>query len=69
MDFKQHIAIVPVDPKECIVFKDITTLLNEGKAYKAATDAIVKYAKKREIDMVVVPEAPCFIIGCPVSYA
>ena len=47
MDFKQHIAIVPDYPKEGIVFKDITPLMNDGKAYKAATDAIVEYAKER----------------------
>lgn len=46
MDFKQHIAIVPDYPKEGIVFKDITPLMNDGKAYKAATDAIVEYAKR-----------------------
>ena len=53
MDFKQHIAIVPDYPKEGIVFKDITPLMNDGKAYKAATDAIVEYAKERDIDLVV----------------
>lgn len=53
MDFKQHIAIVPDYPKEGIVFKDITPLMNDGKAYKAATDAIVEYAKERDIDVVV----------------
>ena len=68
MDFKQHIAIVPDYPKEGIVFKDITPLMNDGKAYKA-TDAIVEYAKERDIDVVVGPEARGFIIGCPVSYA
>ncbi|MBL2049424.1 adenine phosphoribosyltransferase, partial [Klebsiella pneumoniae] len=69
MDFKQHIAIVPDYPKEGIVFKDITPLMNDGKAYKAATDAIVEYANERDIDLVVGPEARGFIIGCPVSYA
>ncbi|MBO1579272.1 adenine phosphoribosyltransferase [Bacillus sp. XF8] len=69
MDFKQHIAIVSDYPKEGIVFKDITPLMNDGKAYKAATDEIVAYAKERDIDLVVGPEARGFIIGCPVSYA
>lgn len=49
MDFKQHIAIVPDYPKEGIVFKDITPLMNDGKAYKAATDEIVAYAKKETL--------------------
>ena len=43
--------------------------MNDGKAYKAATDAIVEYANNGDIDVVVGPEARGFIIGCPVSYA
>ena len=69
MDFKKYIAIVPDYPKEGIVFKDISPLMNDGEAYKAATDAIVEFAKEKEIDLIVGPEARGFIIGCPVAYA
>lgn len=69
MDLKQYVTIVPDWPKEGIVFKDITTLMDNGQAYKYATDQIVEYAKEREIDLVVGPEARGFIIGCPVAYA
>lgn len=69
MDLKQFVAIVPNYPKEGIVFKDITPLMNDGEAYKYATDQIVSYAKERQIDLVVGPEARGFIIGCPVAYS
>ncbi|WP_042459087.1 adenine phosphoribosyltransferase [Neobacillus dielmonensis] len=69
MDLKQFIAIVPDYPKEGIVFKDITPLMNNGEAYKFATDSIVEYAKDKQIDIIVGPEARGFIIGCPVAYA
>ncbi|PKR85196.1 adenine phosphoribosyltransferase [Heyndrickxia camelliae] len=69
MDLKQYVTIVPDWPKEGIVFKDITTLMDNGEAYKFATDEIVKYAQEKEIDLVVGPEARGFIIGCPVAYA
>ena len=69
MDFKQHIAIVPDYPKEGIVFKDITPLMNDGKAYKAQQMQSLNTQKERDIDVVVGPEARGFIIGCPVSYA
>ncbi|WP_042354947.1 adenine phosphoribosyltransferase [Bacillus rubiinfantis] len=69
MDLKQFIAIVPDYPKEGIVFKDITPLMNDGEAYKYATDQIVHYAKDKQIDLIVGPEARGFIIGCPVAYA
>lgn len=69
MDYKNYIEIVQNYPKEGIVFKDITPLMNDGDAYKAAINDIVKYAKDKEVDIVVGPEARGFIIGCPVSYA
>ena len=69
MDLKQYIAIVEDWPKPGIKFKDITPLMANGKAYKYATDQIVKFAKEKEIDIIVGPEARGFIIGCPVAYA
>ncbi|HJV31074.1 MAG TPA: adenine phosphoribosyltransferase [Bacillales bacterium] len=69
MDLKQFITIVPDWPKPGIKFKDITTLMDNGEAYRFATDQIVKYAKEKAIDLVVGPEARGFIIGCPVAYS
>ena len=69
MDLKHYISIVEDYPKEGISFKDITTLMDNGEAYKYATDQIVQFAKEKQIDIVVGPEARGFIIGCPVSYA
>ncbi|MCA0969970.1 adenine phosphoribosyltransferase [Halobacillus litoralis] len=69
MDYKEHIAIVEDWPKEGVQFKDITPLMDNGPAFKAAVDEIVEYAKKKDIDIVVGPEARGFIVGCPVSYA
>ena len=69
MDLKQFIAIVPDYPKPGITFKDITPLMNDGEAYKYATNQIVSYAKDKQIDLIVGPEARGFIIGCPVAYS
>lgn len=69
MDLKQYVAIVEDFPKEGIRFKDITPLMHNGEAYKYATDQIVEYAKNRDVDIIVGPEARGFIIGCPVAYA
>jgi adenine phosphoribosyltransferase len=69
MDLKQFITIVPDWPKPGIKFKDITTLMDNGEAYRYATDQIVAYARERQIDLVVGPEARGFIIGCPVAYS
>jgi adenine phosphoribosyltransferase len=69
MDLEKYIEVVPDYPKPGISFKDITPLMNDGEAYKEATDQIVHYARNKEIDLVVGPEARGFIIGCPVAYS
>ncbi|MGM7636560.1 adenine phosphoribosyltransferase [Bacillus sp. Hm123] len=69
MDLRQFIKIVPDWPKPGIKFKDITPLMESGEAFRYATDQIVEYAKEKQIDLVVGPEARGFIVGCPVAYS
>lgn len=69
MDLKSYVSEVPNWPKDGVSFKDITTLMDDGEAYGYATDQIVDYARKKEVDVVVGPEARGFIIGCPVAYS
>ncbi|NMA89995.1 MAG: adenine phosphoribosyltransferase, partial [Amphibacillus sp.] len=57
MDYKQFITLVEDWPKEGVQFKDITTLMDNGVAYKSAVDEIVQYAKDRQVDIIVGPEA------------
>ena len=69
MDFKKYITVVPDWPKEGIRFKDITPLMDNGKAYKAAIDQMAEFAKEKGIDIVVGPEARGFVVGCPIAYS
>lgn len=69
MDLKQYVTTVENWPKPGISFKDITTIMDNGTAYKYATDQIVTYAKEVGAEIIVGPEARGFIIGCPVAYA
>jgi len=69
MDFKDYITIVPDYPKKGIRFKDITTLMEDGHAYKQAIDQMAEFAKDKAIDVVVGPEARGFVVGCPIAYA
>lgn len=69
MDLKQFVTIVEDWPKPGIRFKDITTIMDNGPAYKYAVDEIVKYAREVGAEVIVGPEARGFIIGCPVAYA
>lgn len=69
MDYKKHIKIVNDWPQEGVEFKDITPLMDNGKAFKSAVDEIVDFAKEKKTDIIVGPEARGFIVGCPVAYA
>ncbi len=67
MDYKKYIANVVNFPKEGINFKDITPLMLNGEAFKAACTDIVEYAREVGAEVVVGPEARGFIFGCPVA--
>ena len=67
MDFKQHIASIPGFPKEGIIFRDVTPLLEDKDAFKACIDDLAAHAKDLGVDVVVGPESRGFIFGCPVA--
>ena len=69
MDFKSFIRVIPDFPQPGISFKDITTLLQDGKAYRAAIDALHEAVKDQQIDYVAGPEARGFVVGAPLALA
>ncbi|MDA8351926.1 MAG: adenine phosphoribosyltransferase [Firmicutes bacterium] len=69
MDFKEKIRLIQDFPQPGVNFKDITTLLKDGKAFHAAIDQMVEQLKSKEIDLVIGPEARGFVVGTPLAYA
>lgn len=67
-DLKQKIRDIPDFPKKGIVFKDITPLLADGKAFRIAIDQIAAQFSDRNIDLVVGIEARGFIIAAALAY-
>lgn len=65
MNLKDYVTVVDGWPKEGISFKDITTVMDNGKVYKYATDQIVAYAREKGAELIVGPEARGFIMGVP----
>ena len=63
MDLASYIRDVPDFPKEGIVFKDITTLLQEPKAFQSAVDQMVAPFRGKGISAVVGIESRGFIFG------
>lgn len=68
MELKGTIRDIPDYPKQGILFRDITTLLKDGKAFSELINKILNSLKDKKIDAVVCPEARGFIIGTPVAY-
>ena len=52
MDLKQTVREIKDFPKEGIDFKDITTLLQDGKALKFAIDEFIADLKDKNVDII-----------------
>ena len=68
MDLKKHIRSIPDYPKKGILFRDITTLIKDAKAFKYTNDKIIELARKIEFDKVAAIESRGFVFASTVSY-
>ena len=68
MELAKLIRDVPDFPIEGILFKDITTLLQNPRAFRKAVDALAERYMGREIDRVVAIESRGFLFGAPLAY-
>jgi len=66
-NLKDYIRNIPDFPKPGILFRDITTLLKDKKAFKIAVNALSNKYKNKKIDKVVAVEARGFILGGAVA--
>ena len=69
MDLKKYIRSIPDYPKKGILFRDITTLIKDPKAFKFTNDKIIEIAKKMQFDKVAAIESRGFVFASTVSYA
>ena len=67
MDYKKYVASVPDFPKEGILFRDITPLMQDGVAFNSACNELIEFAKEVGAEVVVGPESRGFIFGCPIA--
>lgn len=65
---KEHVRDIPDFPKPGIMFKDITPLLADKKAFTYTIDAIAHHFDRDEIDKVVGIEARGFMVAAPLAY-
>ncbi len=68
IELKHHIRTIPDFPKAGILFRDITTLLQNKGAFRYAVNALAGKYKGKKIDTVVAVEARGFILGGAVAH-
>ena len=68
MDLKDYIRSIKDYPKKGILFRDITTLIKNEKAFNECIDQIVERTKKFKIDKIAAIESRGFVFASAVSY-
>jgi len=63
MDLKSYIRTIPDFPVQGIMFRDITPLLKDPRALRAAVEALAEPFSAERIDIVLAAEARGFIFG------
>lgn len=69
ISLEKYIRNIPDFPKKGVLFRDITTLLNNKKGFKECIDTLAQAFKDKEIDYIVAAEARGFIFAGALSYA
>ncbi|MEI0477990.1 adenine phosphoribosyltransferase [Brachyspira pulli] len=68
MELKNYIRNIQDYPKEGILFRDITTLLQNKDAFKYAIDKMAEQVSNEKIDYIVGAESRGFLIGSALAY-
>lgn len=67
VNLEEYIASIPGFPKEGILFRDATPILQHPEAFRECVDQFKQYACSINANVVIGPEARGFIFGAPVA--
>ena len=68
MNLKDFIRSIPDYPKKGILFRDITTLIKDEKAFSETINQIVERSKNFDFDKIAAIESRGFVFASAVSY-
>jgi adenine phosphoribosyltransferase len=68
MELKDTIRTIPDYPRKGIMFRDVTTLMGDARAFRTAVDQLVQPYAGAKIDKVAGIEARGFILGGAVAH-
>ena len=66
---EEYVISIPDFPEPGIIFRDITTVLQDAEGFHLAIDELLKLLDGVDIDVVVGAESRGFIFGAPLAYA
>ena len=66
---EDYVVSIPDFPEPGIIFRDVTSILQDADGLAMAIDSIREMVKNLDYDVVVGPESRGFIFGVPVAYA
>ena len=67
VDLREYVRDIPEFPRPGIVFKDITPMLLEPRALRAAVEALAGFARPLAPDIVLAAEARGFVLGAALA--
>lgn len=67
-ELKDYVRSIPDFPEPGIIFRDVTSILQDAEGLHLAVDLLLKELEGVEYDLVVGPESRGFIFGVPVAY-
>ena len=65
---KDYVTTIPDFPEEGILFRDITTVLQDAEGFKLAIDEFLKLLENVDFDVIAGAESRGFIFGAPLAY-
>ena len=65
---EEYVLSIPDFPEEGIIFRDVTSVLQDAVGLHLAVDTMQEKVKDLEYDVVVGPESRGFIFGTPIAY-
>lgn len=65
---EEYVRSIPDFPEEGIIFRDVTSVLQDADGLHLAIDTMQDLIKDLEYDVVVGPESRGFIFGMPIAY-
>lgn len=65
---ESYVRSIPDFPEPGIIFRDVTSVLQDPDGLKLSIDGIMDLLKDTDFDVVVGPESRGFIFGVPVAY-